>query len=134
MSVLSAESEQQIEDLLVKTGKINADKLQEIKTKADSENSPLLSYLVIKNIITDEILTEMIAKVNNIPYVNLSAALVNPKTLDLLRKDLVERYMAVPLGEVGNRLAVAMLDADNLQELVDQSKYIWQVKQELSMF
>ena len=52
MSVLSAESEQQIEDLLVKTGKINADKLQEIKTKADSENSPLLSYLVIKNIIT----------------------------------------------------------------------------------
>ena len=115
MSVLSAESEQQIEDLLVKTGKINADKLQEIKTKADSENSPLLSYLVIKNIITDEILTEMIAKVNNIPYVNLSAALVNPKTLDLLRKDLVERYMAVPLGEVGNRLAVAMLDADNIQ-------------------
>jgi len=33
----------------------------------------------------------------------------------LLPKDISERFMAVPLGEVQNRLAVAMLDANNVQ-------------------
>jgi type IV pilus assembly protein PilB len=45
----------------------------------------------------------------------LSDAKVNPKTLSLLPQEVAERYMAVPLGEMQNRLVVAMLDADNVQ-------------------
>src|SRR5581483_8271121 len=35
--------------------------------------------------------------------------------LKLLPKDIAERYMAVPLGEMQHRLVIAMLDADNIQ-------------------
>ncbi len=115
MSILSVANEQSVEDLLIKNGKLTADQLKDFKTKANSENEPIFSYLVSHKIISEEILTELTAKVNNIPYVNLSSASISPRTLDLLNKELVERYMAVPLGEVGNRLAVAMLDADNIQ-------------------
>jgi type IV pilus assembly protein PilB len=60
-------------------------------------------------------LTKIIAQVTRMPYVNLSNANIDPKILSLLPKDVAERYMAVPLGEMNNRLVVAMLDADNVQ-------------------
>src|SRR5690606_6275956 len=76
---------------------------------------PLFQYLVKKNVITDEQLTKTIAQVTNLPYVNLSEATIDPKVLALLPKETAERFMAVPLGEMQNRLVVAMLDANNVQ-------------------
>jgi type IV pilus assembly protein PilB len=52
-----------------------------------------------------------------VPYVNLTSARVDPKVLSLLPQDVAERYMAVPLGEIQQRLVVAMLDADNVQAI-----------------
>ncbi|HEY9712104.1 MAG TPA: GspE/PulE family protein, partial [Chroococcales cyanobacterium] len=40
---------------------------------------------------------------------------IDPDILDLLPQEIAERYMAVPLGEMQQRLVVAMLDADNVQ-------------------
>ncbi|MFZ1685024.1 MAG: GspE/PulE family protein, partial [Candidatus Zixiibacteriota bacterium] len=40
---------------------------------------------------------------------------VDPKILSMMPRDVAERYMAVPLGEMSNRLVIAMLDADNVQ-------------------
>ena len=115
MTVLSVDNEQQIEDILVEKGYLKADQIDSLKSKAKEINSPFFSYLIDQKIISEEILTEAIAKLNNMPYVNLSKALISPKTLDLLSRDIAERYMAVPLGEIGNRLAVAMLDGNNIQ-------------------
>src|SRR5204863_9323459 len=50
-----------------------------------------------------------------VPYVNLSNSLINQDVLTLLPEDIAERFMAVPLAEVQNRLAVAMIDANNVQ-------------------
>lgn len=71
--------------------------------------------MVSDGYITNEILTKMIASVTKMPYVNLSSSLIDPKILSTLPKEIAERYMAVPLGEMSNRLVVAMLDADNVQ-------------------
>ena len=115
MTVLSLDNEQKIDDILVSSGHLDNKKLDDLKNLAKKANIPFFSYLVSQNIITEEFLTEAIAKTNKIPYVNLSKALINSKTLDLLPKEIAERYMAVPLGEIGNRLAVAMLDGNNIQ-------------------
>jgi type IV pilus assembly protein PilB len=71
--------------------------------------------LVNEGHVSDEELTKALATVSNIPYVNLSVARIDPKTLDLLSQDIATHYMAVPLGKMQNRLVVAMLDADNVQ-------------------
>jgi type IV pilus assembly protein PilB len=115
MSVLSATSQQQVEETLVSSGMLTAEKLQEAKSTAEKAKEPLMSYLIKNKVITDEQLTKANATVAKVPYVNLTSAKVDPKVLKLLPQDIAERYMAVPLGEMQHRLVVAMLDADNVQ-------------------
>lgn len=115
MSVLSTAAQKQVEDTLVKEGALSKEQLVDLKEKATKENTPFLSYLTTSGLVPDETLTKTIAHVTKVPYVNLSAAHVPTEVLDLLPQDVAERYMAVPLGEMQNRLVVAMLDADNVQ-------------------
>src|SRR3954471_6766426 len=99
MSVLSAASQQQVEDDLVKEGVLKSDQLKTLKEKATKTSTPLLGLLVTDGAVTNEQLTKAIAKVAKVPYVNLSSAHVEPAVLALLPQDVAERYMAVPLGE-----------------------------------
>jgi len=115
MSVLSTAAQKQVEDVLVAGGALTAEQLTTIKEKAEKQKLPVLSLLVSDAHVADETLTKAIAQVAKVPYVNLSNARIESAVLELLPQDVAERYMAVPLGEMQNRLVVAMLDADNVQ-------------------
>jgi Type II secretory pathway, ATPase PulE/Tfp pilus assembly pathway, ATPase PilB len=115
MSVLSTDAQKQVEDSLVKDNVLTKEQLADLKSKAEKENTPFLSYLTTSGLVPDETLTKTIAHVTKVPYVNLSASRIPQEVLGLLPQDVAERYMAVPLGEMQNRLVVAMLDADNVQ-------------------
>lgn len=115
MSVLSATAQQQVEETLVSEGLLTSTQLAEFKQQATAKGTPLLSFLVTQGAITSEALAKATAEVNKLPYVNLLEAKVKPEVLTLLPQEIAERYMAVPLGEMQNRLVVAMLDADNVQ-------------------
>jgi len=115
MSLLSAAAQKQVEEKLITDKLLDADKLQELKARAEHDGVPIFSLLVKEGVITNEQLTKATAYVNKIPYVNLTSAAINDKILSLLPQEIAERYMAVPMGMVQNRLAVAMLDADNIQ-------------------
>jgi type IV pilus assembly protein PilB len=115
MSVLSTAAQKQVEDTLVEEGVLTADQLTELKSKAEIEKTPFLSFLTTGGVVPDETLTKTIAQVSKVPYVNLSGAHIDSEVLELLPQEIAERYMAVPLGEMQNRLVVAMLDADNVQ-------------------
>ncbi len=115
MSILSLTSEQQVEDILVSSGLIDAQKMQQLKEEAKTNKTPLFAYLIKQGQITDEDLTKATAKATHVPYVNLSNAKIDHDILKLLPQDIAERYMAVPLGEMQHKLVVAMLDAGNVQ-------------------
>lgn len=115
MSVLSAVTQRQVEERLVADGVLTPEQLADAKKKSEAEKTPILVYLVHGKMISNELLTKTIAHVTKVPYVNLVNAKVDPEVLKLLSQDIAERYMAVPLGETQHRLAVAMLDADNVQ-------------------
>jgi type IV pilus assembly protein PilB len=115
MSVLSAANQKQVEDTLVKSGLITPQRLQDIKQEAVKKGTPALSLLVADGSVSNEELTKTVAQITKVPYVNLSKTRIDAKVLTLLPKDIAERYMAVPLGEMQHRLVVAMLDADNVQ-------------------
>jgi type IV pilus assembly protein PilB len=115
MSMLLAETQNQVEALLVQEGHITQEELNKLLGTARLNNEPFMSALVSGGHVTQEDLTKLIARVTKVPYVNLSTARVSPKILNLLPQEIAERYMAVPLGEMQNRLVVAMLDADNVQ-------------------
>lgn len=115
MSVLSAEAQKQVEEKLIAEELISAAELNELKNKADAENMPFMGMLVNDGKVSNEHLTRIIAKVTNVPYVNLTNVQIDQEILSLLPKEIAERYMAVPLGEMQRRLVVAMLDAGNVQ-------------------
>jgi type IV pilus assembly protein PilB len=115
MSVLSVETQQKVEQALVSQGLISQAQLDTLKKKANKQNAPFFSFLINEGHVSEELLTKLIASISGVPYVNLSKAKIDPKVLELLQKDIAERYMAVPLGQMQNRLVIAMLDAENIQ-------------------
>jgi len=115
MSVLSATTQKQVENKLVDEGLLKPDELKALKTQATKDNKPFFSSLLADGKVTNEQLTRTIAHVTKVPYVNLANVRIDPGILTLVPKEVAERYMAVPLGEMQHRLVVAMLDADNVQ-------------------
>ena len=115
MSVLSVESQKDVEHQLVNQGIVTADELKAARKEAKTNNQTLFEFLVSQKKVTIEQLTKAIADAHDLPYVNLSEAIIEEATLDLLPREIAERYMAIPLGETKGRLAVAMLDANNVQ-------------------
>lgn len=124
MALLTEENQQQLEALLVDSNIMTAEALEGHRGAARTQGVPLITELIQSRAITNEDLTAVIAKVTSVPYVNLTAATIDTKTLALLPKEIAERYMAIPLGIVTNRLAVAMLDANNVQAVDFLSKKI----------
>jgi type IV pilus assembly protein PilB len=115
VSVLSAETQGLVEAKLIEDKVITQADLAELKTLAKDSGTPLFGLMVTSGKVSNEQLTKTSALVSKIPYVNLLEARVEPKVLELLPQEVAERYMAVPLGEMQNRLVVAMLDASNVQ-------------------
>lgn len=115
MNVLTPSTQAHIEEALVADGLITEVDLKRLKERASVSQKPFFGLLLEEGQITDEQLTKAIASASQVPYVNLTSAHVDPKIFELLPLDIAEHYMAVPLGEMQDRLVVAMLDADNVQ-------------------
>ena len=115
MSLLTAELQGQLTKLLIDEGLVASSQIDDTQQQAQSSNKPLLAILLERGIVDDELLTHAIAQVSGVPYVNLRNTIVDEEILNLLPEDIAERFMAVPLAEVQNRLAIAMIDANNVQ-------------------
>lgn len=115
MSVLSPETQDQVEEKLIEDGVLTRADLAAAKKQAKEASTPLFSYLMTNGKVTNEALTKTIAHISHVPYVNLLDAKIDPKILELLPEEVAERYMAVPLGEMEKKLVVGMLDAGNVQ-------------------
>jgi type IV pilus assembly protein PilB len=116
LSILTDENQKKLEALLVSEGLVKEDLLNQYRKQASAiGGKPLFALLAENKVVGNEDLTRLIAQVSGVPYVDLTDALIEQPVLDLLPRDISEHFMAVPLGEVQNRLAVAMLDANNVQ-------------------
>lgn len=115
MALLTSDIQEKLINLLIDEGLVTKDLLRGAEATATSSSRPLLAILTEENIVDDELLTHAIAQVSGVPYVNLTSSLIDQQVLSLLPEDIAERFMAVPLAEVQNRLAVAMIDANNVQ-------------------
>ncbi len=115
MSVLSEDNQKEVEVALAKAKVITQAEMNKHRANATKKKQTLFAYLVENKLLDSEQLTKAIAEVTNVPYVNLSQSKIDPGILKLLPKDIAKRFMAVPLGQMQNRLVVAMLDANNVQ-------------------
>jgi type IV pilus assembly protein PilB len=115
MALMTDDIQEKLIALLIDEGLVARPAIDEARAAAGKGKESLFAYMSEKGIIDDELLTHGIAQVSGVPYVNLTNSLIDQNILSLLPEDVAERFMAVPLAEVQNRLAVAMIDANNVQ-------------------
>jgi len=115
MALLTDDIQSKLSSLLVEEGLVVEADLLQAATDAKATNAPLLAVLAERGLVDEEMVTHAIAYVSGVPYVNLLKSVINQEALMLLPQEIAERFMAVPVAEVNNRLAVAMIDANNVQ-------------------
>ena len=115
MALLTNDIHDKLLILLAEEGLVSREVLADAEAESKSTGRPLLAVLSDNDVVDNELLTHAIAQVSGVPYVNLTNSIIDQSVLSLLPEDIAERFMAVPLAEVQNRLAVAMIDANNVQ-------------------
>ena len=115
MTLLTNDIQDRLAKILVEEGLIQESKIDLAIKEAGLNNQSLMSYMIEHKFLDNEILIHATAHVSGIPYVNLENTTIPQDTLDLISVDIAERNMAVPIAEVQGRIAVAMLDATNIQ-------------------
>lgn len=115
MAVLTSANQSQMLQMLVDEGLLDSKVVKEAEITAKSRNEPILAYLVESGLVDIETVTHISSLILGLPYVDLRDVIIKPEILELMPADVAERTMSVPLAEIDGRLAVAMLDASNVQ-------------------
>ena len=115
MTLLTNDIQDRLAKLLVEEGLVQESKIELAIKEAGLNNQSLMSYMIEHKLLDKEILVDATSHVAGIPYVNLENTTIPQETLALISVDIAERNMAVPIAEVQGRIAVAMLDATNIQ-------------------
>jgi len=115
MALMTTDIQEKLVALLVAEGLVAQNVIDAARGTAKATDKSILVVLMEQGAVDDELLTHATAQVSGVPYVNLNNTVISQDILMLLPEDIAERFMAVPLAEVQNRLAVAMIDANNVQ-------------------
>lgn len=112
---ITGELQQRLRHVLIEEGLVATQVIEECEAEALNTNRDLAAVLIDKGVIDEEMVVHAVAYATGVPYVNLTTSVLSQEKLALLPQDVAERFMAVPLAEVQGRLAVAMVDANNVQ-------------------
>jgi len=116
MAMLTTELQDKLLATLVDEGLVESAIIDSARQESETSGGSIIGSLIKNNQADEELIAHGTAYVSGVPYVNLRNSLIDDKVLSLLPADIAERFMAVPLAEVqSNRLAVAMIDGNNVQ-------------------
>ncbi|MBR2741145.1 Flp pilus assembly complex ATPase component TadA [Candidatus Saccharibacteria bacterium] len=131
MALLTKEAEERIVSLLLSEGLADANLVSAIKASAEQEGKPVLTELVNRKLISDDMVARATAAIIGVPYVELKNITLDQDTLLKIPADASARVMAVPLGEKDGLLNVALVDVTNVQatdylsNLVNKPIRVW---------
>lgn len=108
---------QKFGDLLVQTGQITAEQLEEALAEQYKTKERLGSILVKMGFINEQRLIETLEFQLGIPHVILSKRKIDPDILALVPEQVAKKYHVFPVEKQGKRLILAMLDPTNVYAL-----------------
>ncbi len=97
-------------DLLVRTGVITGEQLQEVLKDQTQTGGRLGSLLVTKGFLTEQSLIEVLEFQLGIPHVVLSKRRIEPEIIALIPEHLAKKYKVFPVEKRENRLVLGMVD------------------------
>lgn len=131
MSDFSVEFEGKIIDLLIDEGLVDYAVVDNARQRIAAEGGSVITDLLSKKVISDDMVTHATAVMTGVPYVELKNIDIDQDILGKIPRDAALRVTAVPIGERDGVLNVAMLDAGNVQftdylaSLANQPIRVW---------
>jgi len=124
MRITGARKKIRIGDLLVEAGAITPEQLQEALTKQKEEGGMLGNIIMELGFISRELLITVLTTQMGIDYCEIRTVQIDENVLNLVPKELVTKYKAMPIGfaeDNANVLQVAMADPMDLMAVDDIS-------------
>ncbi len=97
-------------DSLIDAGMINEEQLKTALSEQKKAGEKLGETLVRLGICTQEQIIEVLGEQMNIPFVRLDRTVIDTEVIDMISKDIAQRYNVMPLFKVENVLNLAMVD------------------------
>ena len=121
-------------DLLVRQGFLTPEQLQQaLKLQAEGEGSKLLGeVLVEREFCTEEQVLECLAVEFKLPFVKLDTRMFDPKTVELLPREFIEKHIVLPLFKLRDTLTVAVAEPSDVF-LLDRLKSIARCEVQLAI-
>ena len=124
MRITGARKKIRIGDLLVEAGAITSEQLQEALAKQKEEGGMLGNIIMELGFISRELLITVLTTQMGIDYCEIRTVQIDESVLNLVPKELVQKYKAMPVGfaeDNANVLQVAMADPMDLMAVDDIS-------------
>ena len=131
MALLTKDAEEKIISLLLGEGLADPNLVHTVKEEAERENKSVLSELINRKLISDDMVAHATALIIGVPYVELKNIDIDQDILTKIPQEASVRVLAVPLGEKDGMLNVAMVDVTNVQatdylsNLVNRPIRVW---------
>lgn len=103
--------------LLKENKGISEEKLAEIRKKAEAGGKKIEDILMAEKLIDPEEITQMKAKVYNLPYQNLLDKEASNEVLNIISFESSENYRIVCFDKSGNKIKVGITDPENFKAM-----------------
>jgi type IV pilus assembly protein PilB len=94
---------------------IKLDDLDKLELEAKSKNQTLANYLVIKKIIPETRLAQLVGEFLHVPLVDLTKVKIPQEVLKIIPEPIARRHQVIAFKKKDNELDLAMTDPEDLQ-------------------
>ncbi len=106
-------------DLLVQSGKITQQQLQQGLASQKDKGGRLGSNLVKLGILNEKELVEFLSQHFGVPAIDLNRVEIDEGVIKIIPADVARKYTILPVTKVGAKLTIAMIDPTNVFAMDD---------------
>jgi type IV pilus assembly protein PilB len=106
-------------DVLVKTGKITSQQLQQGLAFQKEKGGRIGSVLVKMGLLTEKELVEFLSQHFGVPAIDLARVDVDETVIKVVPAEVARKYMLLPVAKVGAKITLAMVDPTNVFAMDD---------------
>ncbi|MBZ0090267.1 MAG: type IV-A pilus assembly ATPase PilB [Thermoanaerobaculia bacterium] len=106
-------------DVLVKSGKITAQQLEQGLAAQKEKGGRIGSALVKQGVLSEKELVEFLSQHFGVPAIDLSRVEIDESVIKIVPADVARKYTILPVAKVGAKVTLAMIDPTNVFAMDD---------------
>ena len=110
---------QHIGDILLKLGLVTKAQYEKAVAEQKATSEPLAAVMIRLSMLTENVLLQFVSRQYNVPSMDLGSFQLEPGLIKVLRPELANKYMVIPIKRLGRTLTVAMLDPSDIFVIED---------------